>query len=78
MGIREIIQAEQADVENWNAKHPVGTEVRVMRDMGGAVITHTRSEAWLLGGHTAVVMLEGISGAYALDRCKPTGGTHVA
>lgn len=78
MGIREIIQAEQADVDNWNAQHPVGTEVRVMRDFGGPVITKTRSEAWMLGGHTAVVMLEGISGAYALDCCKPTGGTNVA
>lgn len=78
MGLREIIKAEQEDVDNWNAKHPVGTEVRVMRDFGGPVFTKTRSEAWMLGGHTAVIMLEDISGAYSLDRCKPQGSNHVA
>lgn len=76
MGLREIIEAEKADVENWNAKYPVGTEVRVMRDRGGPVVTKTCSEAWMLSGHTAVVMLDGISGCYCLDRCKPTGGSN--
>ncbi|MFZ5581972.1 MAG: hypothetical protein ACOZCK_04860 [Pseudomonadota bacterium] len=68
MGIRKWAKEEQASADAWNAKHPVGTPVRVMRDMGGRLVTKTSSEAWLLGGHTAVIQVEGISGSYALDR----------
>ena len=41
------------------------------RDNGDLTRTKTRSEAELLGGHTPVVWLEGIVGAYALDRVMP-------
>ncbi len=68
MGIREWAKVYQAAVDAWNAKNPVGTPVRVMRDMGDTLVTKTRSEAWMLGGHTAVIQVEGISGSYALDR----------
>lgn len=55
-------------VEFWNDNHPPGTEVDVTKDNGDVVRTKTRSEAWLLGGPIAVVMVEGISGGYQLDR----------
>lgn len=58
-------------VEAWNAANPRGTRVSVKKDDGKLYETRTRSEAWLLGGHTAVVLVEGISGAYLLSRCKP-------
>lgn len=47
---------------------PVGTEVQVLKDNGDVVATKTRSLPWKLGGHTWVVMLEGISGCYDLAR----------
>lgn len=72
MGIKEWIKEDEAAVVTWNTKYPVGTEVRVMRDSGGAVTTTTASEAFMLSGHTAVIHLNGISGCYALDRCRPT------
>lgn len=58
--------------ESWNRANPVGTTVDVARDNGTVERTRTRSEAYILSGHSAVVMLEGISGCYLLDRCKRT------
>lgn len=60
--------AQQRIVEAWNARYPVGTRVRVRMDLGGIVETKTRSRAELLSGHTAVIWLDDIVGAYALER----------
>ena len=49
----------------WNAAHPVGTPVtryRLVDPLEDPVETKTRSEAWLMGGHTAMVMVEGQAG----------------
>lgn len=58
-------------VENWNLKHRPGADVIVTKDDGTEVHSKTRSEAHLLGGHTACVMVEGISGFYLLSRVRP-------
>jgi hypothetical protein len=58
-------------VELWNSRHPIGTAVDVRKDNDEVVRPKTRSEAQLLGGRTAVVFLEGISGCYMLTRCSP-------
>lgn len=55
-------------VDRWNKLHLVGAEVTVTKDDGSKLDTVTRSEAWVLGGHTAVIMVVGISGGYALTR----------
>lgn len=52
-------------------RHNVGTPVLVTLDDGKLWQTKTRSEAWVLGDHTAVVMLEGKSGGYLLERVRP-------
>lgn len=61
----------QKDCDAWNAKHPVGTQVKVKRDTSEITLTKTRSGAEMLSGHTAVIWLEGISGCYMLDRVSP-------
>lgn len=61
--------AQAAIVEGWKAT-PEGTEVVVRKDNGSEVRTRTRSGPWLLGGHTAVIMLEGVSGGYLLERVR--------
>ena len=58
----------QNDCDAWNAKHPVGTAVKVRRDNGEIQDTKTRAPAEMLSGHTAVIWLDGISGCYLLDR----------
>ncbi|MEG6552271.1 hypothetical protein V6C53_18740 [Desulfocurvibacter africanus] len=70
MSKREIKQQakEQSLCEAWNASHPVGTVVSILRDNGNTTQTRTVSEAQVLNGHTAMVWLEGISGCYALKR----------
>lgn len=47
--------------------HPEGTPVAVLRDCGEVLETRTRSMPWVLG-ETAVILVEGISGGYSLDR----------
>jgi hypothetical protein len=56
---------------DWNTAYPIGTAVTVRKDDGSTVTTKTQSAAWVLGGHTAVINLEGITGAYLLSRVKP-------
>lgn len=58
----------EAEVARWNDAHPIGTAVNVRRDCGDTMATRTRSLAWVLSGHTAVIMVDGISGCYALRR----------
>lgn len=58
-------------VDDWNRKYIPGQKVKVRTDDGTEKITHTRSNAELLGGHTPAIWLEGFSGCYALDRITP-------
>jgi hypothetical protein len=58
-------------VNDWNKKHAEGIAVKVKKDNGVEAFTVTTSKAWMLGGHTPVIMLRGISGCYALERVTP-------
>lgn len=60
------------NLDEWNRRNPIGTAVEVTKDDRSVMETKTASEAWLLGGHTQVVMLAGISGCYALSRVRVT------
>ncbi|WP_432077751.1 hypothetical protein [Streptomyces sp. YPW6] len=73
-----------ADADRWNAQYPVGTAVfaypgcRPEDDPKGTQLTtRTRSESSVLGGHTAVVWVEGHSACISLTHVDPrpeTGG----
>lgn len=58
-------------IAQFNRCCPPGTKVRVKRDLGEIVETTVKYEAQLLGGHTPVVWLDGISGCYLLSRVTP-------
>lgn len=65
-----------AECARFNSRHPVGTEVlylSTLTDQTGKR-TKTRGEAFVLGSHTAAVMLEGVSGAVALSHVKTLEG----
>jgi hypothetical protein len=67
--------------DDWNAAHPVGTQVLDRLDGRDAPqLTTTRSEAQILSGHSAVIWLDGVSGYYLLDRVRaaPDPGKHAA
>jgi hypothetical protein len=59
------------EVANFNARCVVGQRVELLNDHGKVEHTKTTSEAWLLGGHTPVVKVEGRSGCYLLNRITP-------
>ncbi len=68
---RPSLKEQEQACEIWNLKHPVGSDVKVRMDSGEIKETKTRSEAQMLSGHTAVIWIEGISGAYLLNRVEP-------
>ena len=67
---RPSVPVQIRAVRDWNEQNPVGVACTVEMDSGEIRATKTRSEAYMLSGHTAVVMLEGISGAYLLSRVR--------
>lgn len=54
--------------ENWNLKHPVGTEVKLRLDSGIDKMTKTRTKAYVADCGLAVCFFEGVTGYYLLDR----------
>lgn len=63
-------ELQAALVAAWEGT-PIGTEVIVRKDAGIRLVkTRTLSGPKLLGGHTAVIWLEGISGCYSLERVR--------
>ncbi len=61
----------QAQCDAWNAEHPEGTLVS-FEEIVGKGETHrgkTVSEAQVMGGHSAVIWIEGKSGCVQLDHC---------
>jgi hypothetical protein len=64
---------DAASVDRWNRDCPVGTPVRAWPGtLGGGryLDTSTRTRAWLLGGHTAVVSVDGYAGGIALTHVQ--------
>lgn len=66
---RKTLKQLQAECDRFNAKFPVGSEVFVKLDgVEEPFRTVTKSNAQVLGAHSAVIWLENVSGAYLLDR----------
>lgn len=63
------VAKQQALVDAWKDV-PEGTRVVVRKDNGKEYSTTITAGAHLLGGHTAVIWLDGISGCYALERVR--------
>lgn len=63
--------ALQRQCDAFNARYAIGQPVTVRKDDGSGVNTTTRAAAEVLGGHSAVIWLEGITGCYLLDRVTP-------
>ena len=63
----------EALAARWNRQFPVGTRVRYWTGVREGVgrVSVTRSEAEVLGGHSAVVWVEGHSGCIGLSHIEP-------
>lgn len=74
MSTRSEAYAAALTARTWNEQHPVGTPViaypgarpEYFGDDVERLVTHTRSKAQVLGGHTAVVWVEGHGACIAL------------
>ena len=78
----EIVRLNLALVEAWKGT-PEGTPVILTKDDGTDFHTKTRSIPWMLGadnrppsdwthcpGHTAVILVEGLTGGWSLQRLR--------
>ncbi|MDF2792347.1 MAG: hypothetical protein K0S85_100 [Pseudomonas orientalis] len=65
----------QKHCDTWNAANPVGTIVAYEEIRGGGETFRGKSasEAQVLGGHSAVIWLEGKSGCVDLGHCIALG-----
>lgn len=59
---------QQKSVDAWNGRHETVVPVTYRKDDKSTVDTATRSKAFVLGGHTATIMVDGVCGCVALDR----------
>ena len=60
------------NADEFNAAHSIGTPVIAFPGsrQGRAILTKTSTPAWQMGGHTAVVTVEGYSGGIALTHIE--------
>ena len=67
----KLLADPQLNVDTWNHQVRIGDLVIYTDDRGKEHETRTRSRAEVLGGHTAVVWIDGRPGCVALDRVTP-------
>lgn len=63
----------QKYVDLWNLEHPIGTKVtryKLIDPLRDPERTETVSRAWVMGGHTAVVLVAGVGCAVSLDSIR--------
>lgn len=73
-GAKLMASLAEQSVLAWNRLYPRGTPVKCYRSYGNeqtAFHSVTRSEAWVMGGHSAMVMIEGHGGGFALTHMEP-------
>ena len=65
-----------AQAAEWNHAHPVGTPVRYWPGPkeGPGIESMTRSVAWVVGDHEALVQVEGRAGGIALTHIEVLSG----
>jgi len=63
----------QSIVDKFNKAKPIGSPVtyyELIDPPAKPFHTNTRTEAWVMGGHSAMVMVEGISGGVCVDHIQ--------
>nr|WP_246456214.1 ASCH domain-containing protein [Ruficoccus amylovorans] len=64
----------EKDVIQWNARYPIGTKVtryKLINPLREPEETETRSTAWVAGGHSALVKVEGVAGGVLIESLVP-------
>lgn len=61
-------------VIDWNARYPIGTPVTryaLINPLREPTVTRTRSKAWVMGGHSVMVMVDSVSGGVLVESVVP-------
>lgn len=66
--VNKSLKSLQQQVDAWNANYAPGQAVNLVKDDGSIFPTRASSPARVLGGHSAVIWVDGIAGCYALER----------
>ncbi len=64
----------EAEAAEWNQSYPIGTPVtryKLINPLRMGNETKTRSQAWVMGGHSVMIMVDGVSGGVLLESVKP-------
>lgn len=70
---QSLAKLEKAAAD-WNAAYPIGTPVmryKLVKPLKDGNETKTRSAAWVMGGHSVMVMVEGVAGGVLLESVLP-------
>lgn len=70
--MKKTYEQLEKQVTNWNAKNPIGTPIYYYPTLKDRIPkqTKTRSTAWVMSCHSAMVMIEGVSGGVSLDHIQ--------
>lgn len=63
----------EKDMADWNLHRPIGTPVtryKLINPLREPEETVTRSEAWIMGGHSVVVKVEGVAGGVLIESLR--------
>lgn len=63
----------KAMVDAFNARFPIGTAVvryPLINSFANGTETKTTSQAWVMGGHSAMVKVHGFSGGQSLEAIR--------
>lgn len=71
---RQRVEDLNRQVLIFNEAVKEGDRVTYKRDGGDLFHTRTRSKAYILGGHTAAIFVDDISGCVLLSRVMPDKG----
>lgn len=55
-------------VEQFNTDYSIGDKVLIVKDSGSTETMTVKSKAYVLGGHSAMVFFEEMSGCYDITR----------
>lgn len=74
MTTSQRLAVAQSAVDRWNRKHKVGIPVmryKFTSPLREGSATKTRSDAWVMGGRSAMIAVEGKTGGVLLESVVP-------
>ena len=68
------MNAAEKQAEKFNAHYTVGQAISLELDDHTMMDSYLESEAWVIGGHSAIAKVAGKSGGWSIHRIHPRMG----